>query len=67
MIKLLNGMCLAGEGCIFVCTEHGFECTPDDVKPERAVGQPIPLFDCIVPASWIEKGYVVERSVENGN
>ena len=52
---------IADEGCVFVCTEFGYEHTPDAVKPERAVGKPIPLFHRQVPASWIEKGYVEER------
>lgn len=52
---------VADDGCIFACTEHGYERTPDAVKHERAVGKPIPHFSKKVPVSWVEKGYVEER------
>lgn len=44
----------------FVLTEHGYRNTPDKVKPERKVGEPIKGFEYKVPSLWIEKGYVEE-------
>ena len=63
MRKTLSEHYVADEGCIFVCTEAGYNRTPDAVKHERAVGKPIPLFDNRVPVSWVEKGWVAERMV----
>lgn len=48
------------EGKIFVLTRYGYEKTPTNVKPERAVGKPVKEFEYSVPSSWIEKGYVEE-------
>lgn len=65
-MRLLASECYAADDdCIFVCTERGYERTPDAVKHERAVGKPIPFFSKKVPASWIEKGYVEERMIDN--
>ena len=61
MRKTLNEYYAADDGCIFVCTEAGYNRTPDAAKHERTVGKPVPLFDSKVPASWVEKGWVVER------
>ena len=65
MRLLVSEYYVADEGCVFVCTETGYERTPEAVKPERAVGKPIPHFAGKVPASWIKKGYVEERKMEN--
>ena len=65
MRLIATGHYVADEGCVFVCTETGYERTPEAVKPERAVGKPIPLFARKVPASWIKKGYVEERMMQN--
>lgn len=65
MRLIVSGDYVADEGCVFVCTEKGYERTPEAVKPERAVGKPIPLFATKVPASWIKKGYVEERMMQN--
>lgn len=54
----------AKDGYIFVLTPEGYEATPDHVKPERAVGQPVPLFSYAVPISWIERGWVREIEEE---
>lgn len=53
-------MRFAKDGCIFVCTEYGYENTLDHIKPERAVGEPVKGFEYSVPVSWVEKGYVEE-------
>lgn len=50
----------AGKGNHFILTEKGYEKTPDRVKPEREIGKPVAGFECKVPSSWIEKGYVAE-------
>lgn len=51
----------AEKGNHFVVTERGYEKTPDKVKPERKVGEPIRGFEYRVPMSWIAKGYVEEK------
>lgn len=51
----------AHKGKKFVLTEKGYEKTPDRVKSERKVGDPIKGFETSVPVSWIQKGYVVEN------
>ncbi len=53
----------AAEGKHFVVTELGYEKTPDKVKPERKIGEPIRGFEYRVPVSWIEKGYVEEKEI----
>ena len=63
MKLIISEYYVADEGCIFVCTEKGYERTPEKAKKERAVGKPIPLFDRKVPQSWIEKGYVKEIKI----
>lgn len=45
-------------GFVFVCTQKGYDKTPDHVKHERAPGKPIKGFEDHVPVSWVEKGYV---------
>lgn len=47
------------DGTMFVLTEKGYEKTPEHVKAERAVGEPVKGFEHRVPASWVEDGYVV--------
>lgn len=66
MRLIVTGEYAADEGCVFVLTEYGYERTPEAVKRERAVGKPVPLFSEKVPASWIKKGYVEERKMNNG-
>ena len=39
-------------------TDHGYECTPADIRPEREIGKPVKGFERRVPLSWIEKGFV---------
>lgn len=51
----------AEKGKIFVLTEKGFNETPDSVKHERKIGNPIKGFEYKVPTSWILKGYVEEQ------
>lgn len=51
----------AQEGKIFVLTGKGYEKTPDHVKRERKIGEPVKGFETSVPVSWIQKGYVVEN------
>ena len=51
----------AENGKNFVLTEYGYQKTPDHVKPERAVGEPVKGFENRVPVSWLENGYVVEK------
>lgn len=50
----------AQSGKQFLLTEYGYNRTPDHVKHERKVGNPVKGFETVVPASWVEKGYVVE-------
>lgn len=51
----------ARKGKRFVLTEKGYEKTPNRVKPERKVGEPIKGYENSVPVSWVKKGYVVEQ------
>lgn len=46
------------DGRKFVLTNKGYERTPDNVKHERKVGEPIKGFETKVPFSWLRKGYV---------
>ena len=49
----------AFKGFVFVLTEKGYECTPEAVKPERAVGKPVKGYEHRVPEGWLSKEYVV--------
>lgn len=49
------------KGKQFVLTEKGYCRTPNHVKHERKVGDPIKGFETSVPVTWIEKGYVIEK------
>lgn len=51
---------IADEGKHFILTELGYEVTPERVRCERKVGEPVRLFEFEVPRPWVEKGYVVE-------
>ena len=53
------------KGNEFVLTKWGYDCTPDNVKPEREVGKPVRGFETRVPVSWVEKDYVKEVAKEN--
>lgn len=44
----------------FILTQIGYDATPDRVKPERKVGEPVKGFETRVPESWVLKGYVTE-------
>lgn len=50
----------AANGKHFVLTEKGYEKTPDDVKKERKVGEPVKGFEYKVPVTWSENGWVDE-------
>ncbi len=50
----------AETGKQFLLTKYGYQKTPDYVKHEREVGKPVKGFETSVPASWVEKEYVVE-------
>ena len=54
----------AQKGKQFLLTENGYNHTPDNVKHERNIGEPIKGFETRVPVSWIEKGYVEEIQTE---
>ena len=51
----------AQEGKMFVLTEKGYEKTPNHVKNERKIGDPVKGYETSVPVSWIQKGYVVQN------
>lgn len=51
----------AQEGKMFVLTEKGYEKTPNHVKHERKIGDPVKGYETSVPVSWIQKGYVVQN------
>lgn len=50
----------AQNGNQFLLTEYGYNQTPDRVKHEREIGMLVKGFETVVPASWIDKGYVIE-------
>lgn len=54
-------MQIADKGKWWRLTQKGYDETPDAVKKERAVGQPIIGFEKKVPVSWIAKGYVEQK------
>lgn len=54
----------AKPGFWFVLTETGYNKTPDIIKHERQIGNPLKGFETKVPISWIEKGYVIETPFE---
>lgn len=54
----------AQNGKQFLLTENGYNNTPDSVKRERNIGEPVTGFETRVPASWIEKGYVEEGRLQ---
>ena len=43
----------AKNGKQFLLTEYGYQETPDHVKHERAVGEPVKGFESKVPVSWV--------------
>lgn len=45
---------------VFVLTREGYERTPEHIKSERKIGEPVKGYEHKVPLSWIEKGYVEE-------
>lgn len=47
--------------------KKGYDKTPDYVKHERKIGIPIKGYELSIPASWIQKGYVVEELIVGGN
>lgn len=51
----------AAKGKRFVLTVKGYHMTPNSVKHEREVGDPVKGFETSVPATWLQKGYVEER------
>lgn len=51
---------IAGPGKRFVLTEYGYNQTPEDIKRERNIGEPVKGYEESVPVSWIKKGYVEE-------
>lgn len=54
----------ANKGNQFLLTESGYNHTPDNVKDERNIGEPIKGFETRVPVSWIEKKYVEEKQMQ---
>ena len=41
-------------GKFFALTKKGYDATPEPVKCERKVGQPIKGFETKVPESWVK-------------
>ena len=52
----------ADRGKQFLLTKNGYSHTPDNVKHERKIGEPIRGFETSVPVSWIKKGYVEQKT-----
>ena len=56
-------MAIADTGKRFVLTALGYIDTPDRIKAERAVGEPVKGFETGVPLSWVRKKWVREVSL----
>lgn len=54
---------IAGKGKHFVLTKKGYDATPDKVKPERKIGEPLKHFEFSVPRSWVKNEWVEEKAV----
>lgn len=46
------------DGRKYVLTKKGYEHTPEKIRNEREIGEPIKGFETKVPYSWLKKGYV---------
>lgn len=58
-----NGYKMARFGYEWVLTQRGYDKTPDEIQPYRAVGTPVwawSIYTDSVPVSWVAKGYVEE-------
>lgn len=49
------------DGRKYVLTQKGYDVSPERVRHERKVGEPVKGFETCVPESWILKGYVTEE------
>lgn len=59
-MKVGNINAVADQGKRFILTGYGYKKTPEDVKAERKIGEPVRGFEQRVPVSWVRKGYVKE-------
>lgn len=59
-MRMGSAQAIADPGKRFVLTEYGYNQTPEDIKRERKIGEPVKEYEQSVPVSWIEKGYVEE-------
>ena len=60
MVRMGSAKAIADPGKRFVLTEHGYNQTPEDVKRERKIGEPVKGYEQSVPTLWVKKGYVEE-------
>lgn len=59
--QISNSYIYAEKGKHFVLTQKGYDATPDHIKQERKIGEPVfEFYKTKVPASWMKKGYVEE-------
>lgn len=48
------------DGRKYILTQKGYDESPEHVRHERKVGEPVTGFETHVPESWVSKGYVME-------
>lgn len=60
-MRMGSSQALADPGKKFVLTEYGYTKTPEDIKSERKIGEPVKGYEFSVPVSWVKKGYVKEN------
>lgn len=59
-MRMGSAKAIADPGKRFMLTEHGYNQTPEGVKRERKIGEPVRGYEQSVPVSWVKKGYVEE-------
>lgn len=59
-MRIGSAKAIADPGKRFVLTEHGYSQTPESIKRERKIGEPVKGYEQSVPVSWIKKRYVKE-------
>lgn len=60
MMRMGSAKAIADSGKRFALTEYGYNQTPESIKRERRIGEPVEGYEQSVPVSWVKKGYVEE-------
>lgn len=62
-MRMGSAKAIADPGKRFVLTEDGYNQTPESIKRERKIGEPVKGYEQSVPVSWVQKGYVNESKI----